>query len=65
VDAIDNPTFLTPGGLLMEVSLDGQRMTESEDRPFDQARNVAAISDASVLDGAPILMVVHYSEDHS
>lgn len=24
VDAIDNPTFLTPGGLLMEVSLGGR-----------------------------------------
>jgi hypothetical protein len=40
-------------------------MTQSEEWPFDQARNVAAISDASVLNGAPILMVVHYSEDDS
>jgi hypothetical protein len=39
-------------------------MTDSDDWPFDQARNVAAISDAAVLDGAPILLVVHYSDDH-
>ena len=40
-------------------------MTESDEWPFDQARNVAAISDASVVNGGPILMVVHYSEDDS
>ena len=40
-------------------------MTESEEWPFDQARNVAAISDAFVVSGAPILFVVHYSEDES
>ena len=40
-------------------------MTESDEWPFDQARNVAAISDASVVNGSPILFVVHYSEDDS
>jgi hypothetical protein len=40
-------------------------MTESDEWPFDQPRNVAAISDASVVNGAPILFVVHYSEDDS
>src|SRR5437868_671117 len=34
--------------------------------PFDQARNVAAISSRKVVfDRAPILLVVHYSDDHS
>jgi hypothetical protein len=34
--------------------------------PFDQAPNVAAVSDASVVDeAAPVLLVVHYSEDDS
>ena len=37
-----------------------------ENWPFDQARNVAAISTRQVLrEGAPILYVVHYSDDHS
>jgi len=37
-----------------------------EDWPFDQARNVAAVSDASVVDDrAPVLLVVHYSDDDS
>ena len=36
-----------------------------EDWPFDQAENVAAISDASVLGGAPVLLVIHYSDDDS
>lgn len=37
-----------------------------EDWPFDQARNVAAVSDASVVeDQATVLLVVHYSEDDS
>jgi hypothetical protein len=40
-------------------------MTESDEWPFDQAKNVAAISDASVLSGSPILFVVHYSGDDS
>jgi hypothetical protein len=36
------------------------------DWPFDQARNVAAVSDASVVSRrAPILLVIHYSEDES
>jgi hypothetical protein len=36
------------------------------DWPFDQASNVAAVSDAFVLeDSAPILLVVHYSDDDS
>ena len=35
------------------------------DWPFDQAPNVAAITCASVVDGSPILLVIHYSEDHS
>jgi hypothetical protein len=34
-----------------------------EDWPFDQAENVAAISDVSVLEGAPVLLVIHYSDD--
>jgi hypothetical protein len=42
---------------------------DSRDRsgwPFDQAQNVAAISSKKVLfDGAPVLFVVHYSDDHS
>lgn len=34
--------------------------------PFDQAPNVAAISDAAVVDrDAPILLAVHYSSDDS
>jgi hypothetical protein len=32
---------------------------------FDQAPNVAAVTSQSVIDGAPILLVVHYSDDHS
>lgn len=41
-------------------------MTSQHPWPFDQAPNVAAISDAAVVvDKAPILLVVHYSEDHS
>jgi hypothetical protein len=41
-------------------------MTNEEDWPFDQVPNVAAISDAAVVDGnAPVLLVVHYSDDHS
>jgi hypothetical protein len=37
-----------------------------EDWPFDQAVNVAAISDVAVVeDSASILLVVHYSDDHS
>lgn len=33
--------------------------------PFDQAANVAAVTSRRVLEGAPILLVVHYSDDHS
>jgi hypothetical protein len=34
--------------------------------PFDQAEDVMAVSDASVVeDGRPVLLVIHYSEDHS
>ena len=36
------------------------------DWPFDQAANVAAVSNAGVLDRkSPILFVVHYSDDDS
>ena len=41
-------------------------MSVVDEWPFDQARDVAAISDTAVVhDGAPVLVVVHYSEDHS
>jgi hypothetical protein len=41
-------------------------MKDLEDWPFDQARDVIAVSDASVVSKtAPILLVIHYSEDHS
>jgi len=41
-------------------------MTGNDAWPFDQAKNVAAISDSAVLEeGAPILLVIHYSDDHS
>jgi hypothetical protein len=33
--------------------------------PFDQAPNVAAVTSKAVLEGAPVLLVVHYSDDHS
>lgn len=33
--------------------------------PFDQAPDVAAVTSQGVIDGAPILLVVHYSDDHS
>ena len=32
---------------------------------FDQARNAAAITTRQVLEGSPILNVVHYEDDHS
>lgn len=36
------------------------------DWPFDQARNVVAVTTHQVIDKKfPILMVVHYAEDHS
>jgi hypothetical protein len=40
-------------------------MTASDDWPFDQAWNVAAVSEAAFLEGAPVLVVIHYSVDHS
>jgi hypothetical protein len=36
-----------------------------DDWPFDQAPNVATVTTRAVLDGAPVLLVVHYSDDHS
>jgi hypothetical protein len=37
-----------------------------ENWPFDQDKNVSAITTRQVLrDGYPILNVVHYSDDHS
>ena len=33
--------------------------------PFDQAPNVAAVTTRQVLEGNPILCVVHYDDDHS
>ena len=34
--------------------------------PFDQARNVAALTTQQVMrEGAPVLLVIHYSDDHS
>ena len=41
-------------------------MNEIPDWPFDQARNVAAITTRQVLEeGYPILIVVHFEDDHS
>ena len=41
-------------------------MADQSEWPFDQASNVAAVTDASVVDdGAPVLLVIHYSEDES
>ena len=33
--------------------------------PFDQAPNVACIATRAVMDGAPVLVVTHYDDDHS
>ena len=33
--------------------------------PFDQNPNVACVASQSVMDGEPILVVVHYEDDHS
>jgi hypothetical protein len=33
--------------------------------PFDQGPGVEAVTTQAVLDGAPILIVVHYSDDRS
>lgn len=39
---------------------------KDEPWPFDQGRNVAAITTANVIErGAPILVVIHYEDDHS
>ena len=40
-------------------------MKEDQSWPFDQAPNVAAITTRQVLEGTPILRVVHYDDDHS
>ena len=40
-------------------------MKEDQSWPFDQAPNVAAITTRQVLEGKPILRVVHYGDDHS
>jgi len=38
----------------------------TNDWPFDQARNVAALTTAQVMSGhVPVLVVIHYSDDHS
>jgi hypothetical protein len=39
--------------------------TVEQSWPFDQAPNVAAITTRQVLEGRPILRVVHYDDDHS
>lgn len=39
-------------------------MADLSDWPFDQPSDVAAVTDASVVDdGAPVLLVIHYAED--
>ena len=41
-------------------------MSTNENRPFDQATGVAAITTRQVLElGYPILQVTHYEDDHS
>ena len=38
----------------------------TETWPFDQGRDVATITTRQVLqEGAPVLIVIHYSDDHS
>ena len=37
----------------------------NEPWPFDQAESVAAITTVRVLEGHPILVVQHFSDDHS
>jgi hypothetical protein len=40
--------------------------SRSDNWPFDQTPNVAAITTVNVLErGAPVLVVVHYADDHS
>jgi len=44
----------------------GLESTTEQKWPFDQAKNVAAITTRQVVEeGKPILMVIHYSDDHS
>jgi hypothetical protein len=44
----------------------GSGWSAADTWPFDQARNVVAITSRDVLeDGHPVLVVIHYSEDHS
>jgi hypothetical protein len=33
--------------------------------PFDQQENVAAVTTRKVIEGSPVLYVVHYEDDHS
>lgn len=41
-------------------------LSKASEWPFDQARNVAAITTRQVLEqGCPIRQVVHYGDDHS
>src|SRR4051794_26858989 len=42
-----------------------QETTMSDEWPFDQAPNVAALTTRQVLEGSPVLRVVHYEDDHS
>jgi hypothetical protein len=42
-----------------------ETMNAEQPWPFDQAPNVAAITTRQVLEGHPILRVVHYEDDHS
>ena len=37
----------------------------AEPWPFDQAESTAAITTVRVLEGHPILVVQHFSDDHS
>ena len=38
---------------------------DSESWPWDQARNAATVTTRQVLDGAPVTIIIHYSDDHS
>lgn len=33
--------------------------------PFDQNPNVACVASRSIIDGEPVLVVIHYEDDHS
>ena len=40
--------------------------TSENEWPFDQEKNVAAVTTKQVVDqGLPILLVIHYEDDHS